>query len=182
MAVNARSLDPGDMQDALRRRPLSRPGEVVVMAILLLCAAVSLITTVLILGVLITETITFFQDVTLSQFFLETEWQPLFEPVSFGIWELVAGTLNVTFWALVFAVPLGLAIAIYLSEYARPNVRKVLKPVLEALASVPTVVFAYFALTFVTQDFLRPLLGGTIGKQHQRADQLVAPLGLIDEA
>jgi phosphate transport system permease protein len=92
-------------------------------------------------------------------FFFETEWQPLFEPVSFGIWELVVGTLNVTLWALVIAVPIGLAIAVYLSEYAHPNTRKVLKPILEALAGIPTVVYAYFALTFVTQDFLRPMLG-----------------------
>lgn len=129
------------------------------MAVLALCATVSLVTTVLILGVLISETLTFFQQVSPADFFLDTEWQPLFEPVSFGIWELVAGTLNVTLWALVFAVPLGLATAVYLSEYAHPNTRRILKPILEALAGVPTVVYAYFALTFVTQDVLQPLLG-----------------------
>jgi len=111
--------------------------------------------------VLIRESLTFFEKVSLSDFFLDTEWQPLFQPVSFGIWELVAGTLNVTFWALVLAVPVGLAIAIYLSEYAHANTRKLLKPILEALAGVPTVVYAYFALTFVTQDVLRPLLGNS---------------------
>jgi phosphate transport system permease protein len=87
-------------------------------------------------------------------FFLETEWQPLFEPVSFGVWELVAGTVNVVFWSLLFALPVGLAAAIYLSEYAHPRTRKVLKPILEALAGVPTVVYAYFALQVVTQDIL----------------------------
>lgn len=157
MSVTPESL--GRMEDALRKRPFSRPHEAVIMALLTACAAVSLITTVLIVGVLIRESATFFQAVSFQEFFLETNWQPLFEPVSFGIWELVAGTLNVTLWALVVAVPVGLATAVYLSEYAHPNTRKVLKPVLEALAGVPTVVYAYFALTFVTQDLLRPAFG-----------------------
>lgn len=152
-------IESGLVAEALRKRRLSRPTETLIMIALVLCAIVSLITTLLILGVLIRETLTFFQEVSPADFFLETEWQPLFEPVSFGIWELVVGTLNVTFWALVFAVPIGLMIAIYLSEYAHPNTRKVLKPFLEALAGVPTVVYAYFALTFVTQDLLRPLFG-----------------------
>jgi phosphate transport system permease protein len=149
----------GDMGQALAKRAFKRPDEAVIMTVLTLCAAVSLITTVLIVGVLIRESLTFFQEVSPKDFFLETRWQPLFKPVSFGIWELVVGTLNVTFWALLIAVPIGLATAVYLSEYAHPNTRKVLKPMLEALAGVPTVVYAYFALTFVTQDFLRPLLG-----------------------
>lgn len=157
MSVTPESF--GRMDDALRKRAFGRPGEVLIMALLIACAAVSLITTALIVGVLVRESATFFQEVTFSEFFLETEWQPLFQPVSFGIWELVAGTLNVTFWALVIAVPLGLTTAVYLSEYAHPNTRKLLKPVLEALAGVPTVVYAYFGLTFVTQEVLRPLLG-----------------------
>lgn len=152
-------IESSRIAEALRKRRFSRPTETLIMIALILCAIVSLITTLLILGVLIRETLAFFQEVSPADFFLETEWQPLFEPVSFGIWELVVGTLNVTFWALVFAVPIGLMIAIYLSEYAHPNTRKVLKPFLEALAGVPTVVYAYFALTFVTQDLLRPLFG-----------------------
>ena len=99
--------DPGDMNKALKKRQFSRPGEAVILFILTLCAAVSLVTTVLIVAVLVRESATFFQHVSFAEFFLETEWQPLFEPVSFGIWELVAGTLLVTFWALVFAVPDG---------------------------------------------------------------------------
>ncbi len=152
-------IESGILHEALKKRAFGRPGELAIMALLVLCATVSLITTVLIVGVLMRESLTFFEKVSLSDFFLDTEWQPLFQPVSFGIWELVAGTVNVTFWALVLAVPIGLAIAIYLSEYAHPNTRKVLKPILEALAGIPTVVYAYFALTFVTQDVLRPLLG-----------------------
>ena len=159
MSVNATPVEPGDHGRSLRKKAFNRPDETVIMSLLLLCAAVSLITTVLIVGVLVRESLTFFEDVSLRQFFFETEWQPLFEPVSFGIWELVAGTLNVTIWALVIAIPLGLATAVYLSEYAHPNTRRLLKPVLEALAGVPTVVYAYFALTFVTQDVLRPTFG-----------------------
>ncbi len=154
--------DPGDMNKALKKRQFNRPGESVILMVLTLCAAVSLVTTVLIVAVLVRESATFFQHVSFAEFFLETEWQPLFEPVSFGIWELVGGTLLVTFWALVFAVPVGLATAVYLSEYANSTTRKVLKPLLEALAGVPTVVYAYFALTFITQDLLRPVFGSEV--------------------
>lgn len=146
-------------EGSLDKRLLRRPHELAIIVALTFCAAVSLITTALIIFVLVRETVTFFEVVPFQEFFLETEWQPLFEPVSFGIWELVAGTLNVTIWALIFAVPLGLATAIYLSEYAASRTRKLVKPVLEALAGVPTVVYAYFALTYVTQDILQPLLG-----------------------
>jgi phosphate transport system permease protein len=159
MTVTSGPMGPGNMNEALKKRQFGRPGESIILMLLTLCAVVSLVTTALIVGVLVRESATFFEEVSFQDFFLETQWQPLFEPVSFGIWELVAGTLLVTFWALVFAVPLGLATAVYLSEYAHPNTRKLLKPILEALAGVPTVVYAYFALTFVTQDVLRPALG-----------------------
>jgi len=146
----------------LRRRRAAHLGERFIELILLACAAVSLITTAAIVFVLFEETVSFFENVSFSEFFLETEWQPLFRPVSFGIWELVAGTANVVLWSLVFALPIGLAAAIYLSEYAAPRTRKVLKPILEALAGVPTVVYAYFALTVITQDVLRPIFGQDI--------------------
>jgi len=145
--------------DRIRKRRLRHSGEIVIKALLTLCAAVSLITTVLIVFVLFSESLTFFRGVSFSEFFLHTRWQPLFEPVSFGIWELVAGTLNVVLWSLVLALPVGLATAVYLSEYAHPRTRRVLKPVLEALAGVPTVVYAFFALNVVTSDILRPVFG-----------------------
>ncbi|MCH7579297.1 MAG: phosphate ABC transporter permease subunit PstC [Chloroflexi bacterium] len=129
------------------------------MGALLLCAAVSLITTALIIFVLFSESATFFQEVSFREFFLDTEWQPLFDPVSFGIWELVAGTVNVVFWALALALPIGLATAIYLSEYAAPRTRRFLKPILESLAGVPTVVYAYFAVNVITLSVLRPIFG-----------------------
>ncbi|MEX0786567.1 MAG: phosphate ABC transporter permease subunit PstC, partial [Dehalococcoidia bacterium] len=153
------TLGQDTVHQALRKRPFSHAGEVVIKALLLLCATASLVTTGLIIYVLFSETATFFQEVSPREFFLDTNWQPLFKPVSFGIWELVAGTVNVVFWALVLALPIGLATAIYLSEYAAPRTRKLLKPVLEALAGVPTVVYAYFALNVVTLEILRPLLG-----------------------
>ena len=131
----------------------------VIMAALLLCAAVSLLTTALIIYVLFSESATFFREVSFREFFLETEWQPLFDPVSFGIWELVAGTVNVVFWALVLALPVGMATAIYLSEYAAPRTRRSLKPLLESLAGVPTVVYAYFAVNVITLQVLRPIFG-----------------------
>lgn len=148
-----------DVYESIRRRPLSRWNELLIKAALVGCAFVSLVTTALIIIVLFGETVSFFRDVSFSDFFLNTEWQPLQKPVTFGIWELVAGTLNVVFWSLVIAVPIGLASAIYLSEYANPRVRRTLKPILEALAGVPTVVYAFFALTFITQDILQPGLG-----------------------
>ncbi len=153
---------PGAVHQALRKRPLKHGGEFLIMAALVLCTTVSLVTTALIIYVLFSESATFFQEVSLADFFLETEWQPLFDPVSFGIWELVMGTVNVVFWALVMALPIGMATAIYLSEYAAPRTRRVLKPILESLAGVPTVVYAYFAVNVITLQILRPLLGNDL--------------------
>jgi phosphate transport system permease protein len=153
---------PVAVYEALRKRPLRHTGELFIKASLLLCAAVSLITTAAIVVVLVRESITFFQEVSFADFFLDTEWQPLFKPVSFGIWELVAGTANVVLWSLVLALPVGLATAIYLSEYAHPRTRRTLKPLLEALAGVPTVVYAYFALNVITLDVLRPVFGNDV--------------------
>lgn len=152
----------GAMYAALRRKPMRRIGEKVIVASLLACGAVSLVTTAAIIIVLLSETIDFFRKVSLADFFLETRWQPLFQPISFGVWELVAGTANVVLWSLVLALPIGLATAIYLSEYASPRARRMLKPMLEALAGVPTVVYAYFALNFITLDVLRPVFGQDI--------------------
>ena len=151
--------DRATLQAALRKRPMRHSGELLIMGVLVFCATVSLATTGLILYVLFSETATFFRDVSLADFFLDTQWQPLFKPVSFGIWELVAGTLNVVFWSLLMALPVGLATALYLNEYAHPRTRRLLKPLLEALAGVPTVVYAYFALTVITPTLLEPVFG-----------------------
>lgn len=159
MQGTAEGMGGSALHASLRKRPFRRVGEQLIIGLLVLCATISLVTTGLIIIVLFSETITFFQQVSFADFFLETEWQPLFEPTSFGVWELVAGTANVVLWSLVIALPIGIATAIYLSEYAAARTRRILKPVLEALAGVPTVVYAYFALTVITQDFLEPAIG-----------------------
>ncbi len=148
-----------DVYADLKRRPFKHLTERLIVGVLYACGAVSLLTTGAIIYVLFEETWAFFGEVSFREFFLSTEWQPLFRPISYGVWELVAGTANVVFWSVLFALPVGMASAIYLSEYAHPNTRRLLKPLIEALAGVPTVVYAYFALQVVTQDILRPLLG-----------------------
>ncbi|MCW2955973.1 MAG: phosphate transporter permease, partial [Thermoleophilia bacterium] len=125
------------------------------------CAAVCVATTMGIILTLGFETMEFLRRVPLTEFLFGTRWAPTFADASFGVLPLVGATLLVTGIALVVAVPLGLASAIYLSEYARPRVRAVLKPALEVVAGVPTVVFGYFALTFLTPELLQPLLPGT---------------------
>ena len=135
-----------------------RYGERVIKWVLFSAALVSVATTIGILASLLGETITFFGDVGIKEFFTGAEWSPLFAEPKFGIRPLIIGTLMVTAIALVVAIPLGLLSAIYLSEYASPRVRKVVKSALEVLAGVPTVVFGYFALTFFTPTILRDLL------------------------
>ncbi len=135
-----------------------RYGETVIKGLLLLAALISLLTTTGIIYALLEETIVFFGDVGVSEFLFGTKWTPLFQSASFGVLPLVLGTFATTFIGLLVAVPLGLGAAIYLSEYARPRVRKVLKPTLELLAGIPTIVFGYFALTFFTPEFLRGFL------------------------
>ena len=127
-----------------------RWGEVVVKGALALCAMVSVATTLGIVIALLEPSIEFFREVSVVDFFSGDRWAPLFTPASFGVQPLLAGTLLVTFWACFVALPLGLGAAIYLSEYARPRVRRIVKPALEVLAGIPTVVFGFFALTFFT--------------------------------
>lgn len=129
---------------------------------LFLCAALSILTTVGIVGVLAVESAGFFRAVSWVEFLTGTEWTPLFASQQFGVLPLVTGTLLVSAIAMAVALPMGLLSAIYLSEYAPQRVRRVVKPVLEILAGVPTVVYGYFALLFVTpllQRFVPGLAG-----------------------
>ena len=130
--------------------PRKRWGEVIIKGILALCALVSVATTLGIVVALFLPAFQFFQEVNFLDYITGTEWAPLFLQANFGVIPLIAGTLSVTFWACLVAIPFGLGAAIFLSEYARPRTRNVLKPALELLAGIPTVVFGYFALTFVT--------------------------------
>jgi len=135
-------------------------GEQAIKVALLAAALVSVATTVLIVLSLLRETIAFFGDVPVGDYLFGTKWTPLLheDQQSFGVVPLITGTLYLTAIGLLVAIPLGLLCAIYLAEYASPRVRKVVKPVLELLAGVPTIVFGYFALTFFTPNVLRDAL------------------------
>lgn len=134
-----------------------RYGEKAILAFLFLCAALSVVVTTGIVISLLIPTIEFFRQVSLEEFFLDTVWAPRQATGRFGVWPIVVGTLNVVLWALVVAIPVGLASAIYLSEYASPRARRTIKPVLEVLAGIPTVaigLFAFFAMRPVAAALL----------------------------
>ncbi len=138
--------------DARPALHLARPrwSEGIIHAVLLGCAAVSVATTVGIVVILVTQSIPFFREVSIVEFLTGTNWAPLLEPRSFGIMPIVCGTMLVAGGSAIVAIPLGLGTAIYLSEYATPAVRDVVKPLLEILAGIPSVVFGYVAVVFVS--------------------------------
>ena len=158
MAVGAQSTtavaEQPDIKSELRKRP--RIGESVIEVLLFLSGAISILTTVGIVFVLAEESLLFFKEVSIIEFFTGTQWQPAIG--KFGVWALLNATLMVSAIAMAVALPIGLATAIYLSEYASERARSILKPVLEVLAGVPTVVYGYFALTFMT-PVLRAIFG-----------------------
>jgi phosphate transport system permease protein len=127
-----------------------RWGEEGIKISLVVCAVISIATTVGIVVALLLPAVEFFQEINFGDFITGDRWAPLFEPPDFGVLPLITGTLSVTLWATLVMIPFGVGAAIYLSEYARPRVRKWLKPALEVLAGIPTVVFGYFALLFMT--------------------------------
>jgi phosphate transport system permease protein len=124
---------------------------------LMMTGLVAVFTTVAITVILVYESLGFFEYVSIWEFLTGTVWTPLFATPSYGILPLISGTLTVTFIALLVAVPMGTIIAIYLSEFAPHKLREIIKPALELISAVPTIVFGYFALLFVT-----PLLQATI--------------------
>jgi len=143
------------------RRPLR---ERVIEAFLFLAAALGVVTTLGIIAVLAFETFEFFLNVSPIEFFTGTRWSALIKPQSWGVLALISGTLLVAVIALVIAIPLGLLAAVLLAEYATPRVRTVVKPILETIAGVPTIVLGFFGLNFIAPQLLRPLLGAeTIG-------------------
>ncbi len=137
--------------------PSPRYGEKVIQGLLALCGLLSVLITTTIVLSLLGPTIGFFEVVPGSEFFFGIDWTPQFEPPSFGVLAIVAGTLSVALWAMVFAIPIGLGAAIYLSEYATPRVRRAVKPVLEILAGIPTVAIGIFAVSFILPELIQPL-------------------------
>jgi phosphate transport system permease protein len=177
---NSGALGPaGDLPGRLQA-PSRRYGEKAIQGLLALCGILSVLTTTAIVVSLIGPTVEFFGVVSIWEFLTGSDWTPQFEPASFGVLAIVAGTLNVTLWAMLFAIPIGLGAAIYMSEYASPRVRKTVKPVLEILAGIPTVAIGFFAVTFILPELIQPLwpgdfLGGAVGKPFMA---LAASLGI----
>jgi len=138
------------VSERLAQRRLRHVRERVIESILFLAASVSVLTTVGIVVILLKESFVFFQHVSLWAFLTDTQWTPLFSDAHYGILPLLSGTLVSSAVALIVAIPLGTIIAIYLSEFAPFSVREIAKPFLELLGGVPTIVYGYFALLFVT--------------------------------
>ncbi|MBN1148799.1 MAG: phosphate ABC transporter permease subunit PstC [Anaerolineales bacterium] len=160
---NSMMISSGDAQSTrvIDLQKKSRIGESIIQAFLFFCGAVSIVTTLGIVYTLGKEALLFFSnpEVDLIEFFTGTVWQP--QIGKFGVLPLMNATLMATTIAMLVAVPLGLSIAIYLSEYASNEARKIIKPILEVLAGIPTVVYGYFALTFMT-PLLRQIFGANI--------------------
>lgn len=153
------TMPRSETEDVPDLRKRLRLNETVIQGLLVFCGVVSIFTTVGIVVVLFEEALRFFAspEVNLAEFFTATAWQPVIG--RFGIFPLVNATLLSSLIAMMVALPIGLAIAIYLSEYASPRARGILKPILEVLAGIPTVVYGYFALNFMT-----PILRGILGR------------------
>lgn len=146
----------------MKRKTSQRLKEGSIETALFLSALLSVVITLSIVGILVNESYGFFKEVSFREFFTGTQWTPLFANPKFGILPLIMGTLLTTGIALSVALPLGLLVAVYLSEFAPHKMREIIKPVLELLAAVPTVVYGYFALLFLTpilQRFIPDLSG-----------------------
>jgi phosphate transport system permease protein len=141
---------PRDWATVCSTAPQVRWGERLIFITLLACAFVSILTTIGIVLVLVIEAAQFFREVSIVEFLIDTKWTPLFVPKHFGILPLFCGTMLVSVGAIIVALPIGLGTAIYLSEYASNPVREVVKPVLEILAGIPSVVFGFVAVVLVS--------------------------------
>lgn len=160
-------------------RSRRRPTEAAFRVVIRMAALLSIAITIGILFSLIVPAIEFFREVPILEFLTGTRWAPQFADDSYGVLPLVTATLWTTAIALVVAVPFGLGAAVFLSEYANPRVRKILKPILELLAGVPTVVFGFFALTFVAPTVLRDWLSINVGTFSILAAGLVMGVMII---
>jgi phosphate transport system permease protein len=157
-AIRSTAMGKGAFSSLRYRKTRDRVIELVLLA----CALVAVFTTLAIVAILVYESSAFFEHVSIRDFLTDTQWTPLFDDAHYGILPLVSGTLTVTFVALLVAIPLGTIIAIYLSEFSTNRTRETVKPILELLGAVPTVVYGYFALLMVTpflQKFMPELPG-----------------------
>jgi len=164
MSVEAAvSSDPrsAEIAQALRGSGRRHGSERVIEILLGACAVLSVATTIGIIIVLFEQALQFFRTIPVSDFLFGTKWTALFKDGEFGVIPLVAGTLYIAALAMVIAIPLGLMAAIFLSEYASPRLRSVIKPGLELLAGIPTIVYGYFALTFITPNVLKSISPAT---------------------
>jgi phosphate transport system permease protein len=156
-----------------------RPGEAVVVSVLRFAAMLSIAITVGIVVSLLMPALEFFRHVPVLEFLTGTSWRPTFEPTSFGVLPLVGGTLMTTAVGMTVAVPFGLGAAMYLAEYASPGLRRKVKPVLELLAGVPSVVYGFFALQFITPVVLRGWLGVNVDFTNALAAGIVLGIMII---
>ena len=175
--------DPSSTTGPVGHVPLGgkqrRPGEMIAMAVLRGSAILSIVVTIGIFVSLLLPSLDFFTEVRLKDFLGGTRWAPTFADPDFGVLSLVSGTLWTTAIGLAIAVPIGLGAAVYLSEYSHDRVRRVLKPVLEVLAGIPSVVYGYFALFFVAPVILRSLFGIEVGTFSVLAAGLVLGIMII---
>lgn len=143
-------------------------------------AAFTVVASVLIVFALVRPALDFFGEVSLADFFGGADWKPLFKPAGFGVWAIVVGSMWVAAIALVVAIPLGLGAAFFLSEYASPKVRRIVKPILEVLAGIPTVVFGFFALNFVNPNLVAKIWPvGDVGTYSLLAAGLVTGIMIL---
>lgn len=156
-----------------RERPFS---ERFIEVLLFAAASIGVLTTIGIVGVLAFETFEFFREISPVEFFTGTVWSASIRPFAWGVLPLVTGTLLVAFIALIFAIPLGLLSAVLLAEYASPRLRNVVKPVLETIAGIPTIVLGFFAINFVTPNLLKPIFQDDIGTFSALAGGIVVGL------
>ncbi|MBN2737796.1 MAG: phosphate ABC transporter permease subunit PstC [Spirochaetales bacterium] len=138
------------MENQLIKKPYGRIKEDIISLIFAFCAFLSVITTIGIVIVLLVEAMDFFSEVDILKFFTGTKWTPTIKPVQFGVLPLISGTLTFTLLTSLIALPVGLLCAVYLSEYSSAKLRSIVKPALEVLAGIPTVVYGYFALVYIT--------------------------------
>ena len=175
--MEAASIGAGGPQRPRLEAPSKRWGEKAIVGLLAFCGLLSVLTTTGIVIALLEPTIGFFQDISFGEFF-STDWFPTFEPPQFGVLDIVAGTLNVTLWGMLFAIPIGLGAAIYLSEYATRRVRKTVKPILEILAGIPTVAIGFFAASFLIPIIQDVWPGDFLGGAEKPFLAIAAGLGI----